>query len=180
MMAPGLVDALAIYAVPLLILQGNWLIPIVLVLGAAAVNYVYFSKRAVPIRWLVPGLFFLIVLMIYPIFHTFWVALRNWSTGHILTKPQVVEIFEKQIFEPEEGERFGVVLYEAPGGDLLIRVERDDDTVYIGIPRLADDPTEMAIDLDATVVAGGFPRLLVTLVTRPGRRFVDGRRCPTR
>ena len=31
------------------------LVLIVLVLGAAGVNYVYLSKQAVPIRWLVPG-----------------------------------------------------------------------------------------------------------------------------
>jgi len=157
LVALAVIDALAIYAVPFLILQGNWLVLIVLVLGAVGVNYVYFSKRAVPIRWLVPGLFFLIVMMIYPIFYTFWVALHNWSTGHILTKPQVVELFEKQIFEPEEAERFGIVLYEDPNGDLLIRVERADGTVYIGTPRQADDPvpddpTDMLIDLDGAVV----------------------------
>jgi hypothetical protein len=82
--ALGMLDALAIYALPFLIQQGNWLVLIVLILGTVGINYVYFSKRAYPIRWLVPGLFFLILMMIYPIFYTFWVALQSprwWSSS---------------------------------------------------------------------------------------------------
>ena len=164
-----MLDALAIYAIPFLIQQGNWLVLIVLLLGTIGINYVYFSKRAYPIRWLVPGLFFLILMMIYPIFYTFWVALHNWSTGHILTKPQVVELFEKQVFEPEEGERFSVALYGDAAGDLIIRLEREDGTFFVGVPRSADDPvpedpTTTLIDLDeATVVdddADGIPEAI--------------------
>ena len=155
--ALGMLDALAIYALPFLIQQGNWLVLIVLIVGTVGINYVYFSKRAYPIRWLVPGLFFLILMMIYPIFYTFWVALHNWSTGHILTKPQVVELFEKQVFEPEEGERFAVVLYGDGADGLIIRVERDDGTVFVGVPRSADDPVPedpeaTLIDLDEVTV----------------------------
>ncbi|MBU1227730.1 MAG: ABC transporter permease subunit [Actinobacteria bacterium] len=145
----GMLDALAIYALPFLIQQHNWLVLAVLILGTAGINYVYFAKRAFPIRWLVPGLFFLLIMMIYPIFYTFWVALHNWSTGHILTKPQVVDLFEQQVFEPEVGERFSVVLYGHPDGDLIIRVEREDGSVFIGVPRSSNDPVpeDDAIDL---------------------------------
>lgn len=151
----GMLDALAIYAIPFLIQQHNWLVLVVLLLGTVGINFVYFSKRAFPIRWLVPGLFFLLIMMIYPIFYTFWVALHNWSTGHILTKPQVVELFEKQVFEPEASERFSVILYGNDAAELIIRVEREDGSAFIGIPRSAndpvpEDPAATLIDLEST------------------------------
>jgi ABC-type sugar transport system permease subunit len=44
------------------------------------------------------------------------------------------------VFEPEVPERFGVILYRDGDGGLVVRLQREDGTVFVGLPRLSTDP----------------------------------------
>ncbi|MDX1450489.1 MAG: hypothetical protein R3246_15685, partial [Acidimicrobiia bacterium] len=62
-----------------------------MIVGGIGINYIFLSARTYPLRWLVPGLVFLTLLMIWPIFFTVYIALTNWSTGNFIEKDQAIE-----------------------------------------------------------------------------------------
>lgn len=57
----------------------------------AAANWVYFSKRALPAKYIVPGLAFLLVFQLFTMVYTVNVAMTNYGTGHNSTQGQAVD-----------------------------------------------------------------------------------------
>ena len=60
-------------------------------LALVAVNWVYFSKRAVPGKYLIPGLLFLLVYQLFVMAYTGYVAFTNYGDGHNSTKSDAIE-----------------------------------------------------------------------------------------
>ncbi len=63
--------------------------------------FVFMRKTTVPLRWIAPGLVFLILFQLYPIFFTFTTAFTNYSTGRNVTKPIAIEAIEDLTYVPE-------------------------------------------------------------------------------
>ena len=69
------------------------------------INWVYVWPGTGALRWLTPGLTFLLVFMVIPIIFTAFVSVTNWSTGHTLTKDQSIEVLEsKPYLDPDAAE----------------------------------------------------------------------------
>jgi len=98
----GILDALAIWSIITIIFDGYYWVGGILSLGVIIINYIFLSERAYPFRYMVPGLIFLIIMVIYPIFYTIFVSFTNYGTGHILSKEQVIEQFENQYYLSED------------------------------------------------------------------------------
>jgi maltose/maltodextrin transport system permease protein len=127
------------------------------IVGALGVNYIFLSARAYPLRWLVPGLLFLGLLMIWPIIFTVFVALTNWSTGNFITKPQAIERITSgttYLLTGEEARVVDLFIYKDPGlgspqpADLKLLVRDEAGNLYLGTPRLVTDapPEEPVLD----------------------------------
>lgn len=69
----------------------SWLILAVLVVLLVAADVVYFWKRALPLKYLLPGLIFLFTFQIFIFGYTAYIAFTNYGTGHIGTQEQAVE-----------------------------------------------------------------------------------------
>ena len=90
-----LVNALGIYGIMASYGQEEWGVLAFLVLTLIVVNYVYFSKRAIPAKYLLPGLVFLIVFQIYVMANTAYVAFTNYGDGHNDAKgPAITQIMK--------------------------------------------------------------------------------------
>ena len=61
----GTVDALGVYGILAALAVRSWTILAFLVVALLVVNWVYFSRRAVPGKYLVPGLLFLLVYQLF-------------------------------------------------------------------------------------------------------------------
>ncbi|GIG27507.1 ABC transporter permease subunit [Cellulomonas marina] len=86
----GLAAALAVSVTPALVRSGSWVFlggvwAIVVVLLA-----VYATKRAVPLKYLVPGTLFLVVFVVYPILMTAQLSATNYGDGTRNTKEATV------------------------------------------------------------------------------------------
>ena len=152
----ALLDALSIYAFILFVGDGGWVIAGFLAVLLLLINWVYIWPGTGALRWLTPGLTFLLVFMIIPIIFTAFVSVTNWSTGHTLTKDQAIEVLESRPYlDPDAPEQvFDLLVYQDPAtGDLLFLLTDGDTGVTIaGIPRPADDePAE-----DGTVDLAGY------------------------
>src|SRR3954470_16051551 len=87
----GLVDALGVYGILSAVAVQSWAILAFLVLALVVVNWVYFSRRAVPGKYLVPGLLFLFVYQIFAMAYTGYVAFTNYGDGHNSDKADAIE-----------------------------------------------------------------------------------------
>ncbi|MFF2488180.1 ABC transporter permease subunit [Microbacterium sp. NPDC058062] len=56
-----------------------------------AADIVYFTKRALPLKYLLPGLAFLLVFQVFIFGYTAYIAFTNYGTGHAGTQEQAVE-----------------------------------------------------------------------------------------
>jgi len=88
--ALSIIDALAIYAIFVLIRSDQWVPALIVLVVTAAANWVYFSRGKLPAKYLIPGLIFLFVFQIFAALYTGYVAFTNYGTGHNSDKQSAV------------------------------------------------------------------------------------------
>jgi arabinogalactan oligomer/maltooligosaccharide transport system permease protein len=140
----GLFNAFALFLMLVLAENENWGVLAAAAVVTGLVDWVYLSKRALPAKYLTPGLIFLAIFQVFVIIYTFYVAFTNYSTGHVLTKDQAIQALLSQNQRRVE---------DSPAYPLTV-VERNDElgflvtdlqgVAYLGTER---DPLE---EVDAT------------------------------
>ena len=70
--------------------------------GAAlvAVNVVYLTGRSLPLKYLLPGLLFLIVFQLYTMLFTGFASFTNYGTGHLDNKNAAIVALQAQSVAP--------------------------------------------------------------------------------
>ena len=99
-------DAGAVYFSVLLAWEGDWTVLLLVVLGTAGINYLVLSRKAYPLRYLAPGLVFLILMVVIPVAYNVYISFTNYSTGHILTKDQVIKVLTEREYQPSPPVRY--------------------------------------------------------------------------
>jgi ABC-type sugar transport system permease subunit len=113
--------AFSLLFIYLLLSDGYW--PLALLIGiiTIVVNYIFLSPNAYPMRWMSPGLAFMLLISVYPIAFTIYISFTNYGTGHLLPKVQAIEVLESRTFLPETS------------GTLSYSVFRNDETGQYGL-----------------------------------------------
>jgi arabinogalactan oligomer/maltooligosaccharide transport system permease protein len=161
----ALLDGIVVALIPSLVDRGATVALVSIVVGALGLNYVFLSARAMPFRWLAPGMVFLVLMMLWPIIFTVWVALTNWSTGNFITKDQAIDRLTKggtYLMETEESQLVELYLYRDPAltsatdplADLKLLVRTEAGEAFYGSPRLRDAATPEAPVLECCAPAG--------------------------
>ena len=113
----GLVDAIAVYALVVLVPQGQWLMAGAVAVIAALVNWVYFSRKKLPAKYLVPGLIFLAIFQVFVIFYTGYIAMTNSGTGHNGSQEQAVaSLMSSALERVEDSPTYPVTIVEGLDG----------------------------------------------------------------
>lgn len=147
----ALLDGIVVALLPSLIDQGARVALVSLIVGAVGINYIFLSSKTYPLRWLVPGVTFLALFMIWPIIFTVVIALTNWSTGHFISKPQAIERITEGTRYLVAGENAPVTelhIYRDPAladpvdrlAAITVLVVTDQGERFYGAPRLGTDP----------------------------------------
>ena len=111
-------------------------------------DWVYFSKRTLPLKYVLPGLAFLLVFQVYVVAYTGFVAFTNYGDGHNSTKEHAVEALLQQNERRVEGSpTYPVTVVER--GDQLGFAVVDGDEVLVGT---AEEPLQR--EAGATVDGG--------------------------
>ncbi len=143
----AILDAIAAWTFPTLIDSEAWPALAALVVGVVAINWIYFSRSAYPFRYLVPGLVFLALFMLYPIGYTVYLTFTNFQIGNVGSQEQAVDFLTTQAYiVPEDAETLQLEVYRSDAGDLRFLTISPDGEVCIGTPRLrSEDPGEPAL-----------------------------------
>ncbi|WP_199042820.1 ABC transporter permease subunit [Glycomyces salinus] len=88
----AVVASLAAWAALPLIRAGAWWALAVEAAVVAIVFYTYLQRRAVPLKYLVPGTLLLITFQIIPVIMTIGTSFSNYGDGHRVDKDQAVEV----------------------------------------------------------------------------------------
>lgn len=145
----ALVNGLAVWAAVVLAQEGRWLAVAILAATTIAIDAAYLSSRAVPLKFLIPGTVFLISFSVIPILYNVNVAFTNWSTGHLLTKPEATEAIERAyLAPPPDGRSFLMApARDADGTLVLVLVDETSGERFVG----TDEGLE-PIDRDAVTI----------------------------
>ena len=157
----AIIDAISIYAAFVLVLQNNWLVAIVVLALTALVNWIYFSKRLVPAKYLTPGLIFLAVFQVFVLLYTFYVGFTNYGTGHNGNKEQAVSsLLASSLQRVEDSPTYPVTVVDRLGelGLLVTDPETDDAFVGTNDEALSRVP-DAEFDGDKAVAAPGWTSL---------------------
>lgn len=93
--------------------DGYWQFALVILIITVIINFIWLRPEAYPLRWMSPGLAFMILISIYPIVYTIYISFTNYGTGHLLPKVQTIEVLEQRTFVPEaSGAEYSFSLYK--------------------------------------------------------------------
>lgn len=130
------------------------------------VNVVLLRREAYPLRWMVIGLVLMSMFAIYPILYNIYVSTTSYGFGHLLTKEQAVQQFERTMYLPEEGGAYSWTAFRSALGAFAIWLQTGEGQGLLARPGMeiaAVQPGEQGVgepDADGIPVSiEGFQRL---------------------
>ncbi|KQX05356.1 MULTISPECIES: maltose ABC transporter permease MalF [unclassified Leifsonia] len=145
----GVVDAVALYALFVLVGHEQWLVAAIVVVVTALFNWIYFSPRKLPAKYLAPGVLFLVVFQIFTLVYTGYVAFTNYGTGHNGTQEQAIDsLMSSALVRVPDSPTYSVTVIDE-AGTLGLLVTDPDGTVSVG-----NNETPLHEVTDATVEGG--------------------------
>jgi len=87
----AIVNAFGVMAIFSAFAAESWVILAVTAVLLVIADLVYFTRRALPLKYLLPGLTFLLIFQVFVFIYTAFIAFTNYGTGHNGTMEQAVE-----------------------------------------------------------------------------------------
>jgi len=128
----AIIDAAAIYFAYNLAQQRVPLAAGILIAITVVINWVYLDERLFPIRWLAPGLTMMILMVIYPLVYSIFIALTNFSDGHLLSEDQVVNLLSRQYYAPASAITFEWTAYRSSDSQYQIVLKDTSGKYFLG------------------------------------------------
>jgi len=176
----SLLNALGVFALVVAVGAGQWGFAAFGLVMLVAADWIYLSRRTVPLKYLFPGVLFLLVFQVYVVLYTVAISFTNYGDGHSIdqetARRQVVAVSEQRV--PDSPSYAVTVLSRGEPADeeIAFLVTGPDGDVSLGTPQGlqsvdADDVTRDDEEL-AVAVDGWRSLRLVDLANRQ-REVVD-------
>ncbi|MCC2031280.1 ABC transporter permease subunit [Microbacterium allomyrinae] len=145
----AIVDAVAVYAVFVLLLHNEWLVLSLVAAVTILVNWIYFSRTKIPAKYLTPGIILLIVFQIFTLSYTAYIGFTNYGTGHNGSKDQAVaSLMRSSLVRVDDSPTFDVAVVERFNELGLLVTDPTDGDVSLGTN------TQPLESVDATMEGG--------------------------
>ena len=157
--ALGILDAIAVYAVFVLVMNSQWLVAGVVAVVAAAVNWIYFSRRRLPAKYLTPGIIFLVLFQVFVLVYTGYIAFTNYGTGHNGSKEQAVSaLMASSLERVEDSPTYPVTVVDRAGTLGLLVTDPDGDAL-VGTSESPLEEVDAEFEGDKAVAVDGWTTL---------------------
>jgi arabinogalactan oligomer / maltooligosaccharide transport system permease protein len=167
----GLIDALLIMALAKSVTAEWWLAVVFFAVVLVVVNFAYFVKGNLPLKYLVPGVVFLFVFQLYTMFFTAYSSFTNYGSGHLDNKEAAIIAIQAQTVVPVEGgTEYAVVPIVQDGTVSMLVTDPSTGEVRIGTNEGFTDVPDGDVQRDGERVTGvtGYESLnLGTLTGNP-------------
>jgi len=117
---------------------GNTMAVVIAGLVGMGILAVYATRRSVPLKYLVPGLLFMILFQLWPVLYTASLSTTNYGDGHLYSKEEsVTDIIAQSVREVPDTPRYKMSVAIAEGGDpvtadLVLLLTKPDGSTYVG------------------------------------------------
>ncbi|MFT3796887.1 ABC transporter permease subunit [Microbacterium sp.] len=138
----GAINAFGIMGIFAAFQAESWLILAAAVIVLVAADIVYFTKRALPLKYLMPGLAFLLVFQVFIFAYTAYIAFTNYGAGHVGSQEQAVQAALGQGERRVDGSPTYPLTVVEQNGELGFAIT-DDGQIKAGS---ADQPLEVVGD----------------------------------
>ncbi|GAB3595275.1 ABC transporter permease subunit [Microbacterium tumbae] len=145
----AIVDAVALYAAFVLLTHQEWLVLGLVTVVTVLVNYIYFSRKRIPAKYLTPGIIFLVVFQVFTLLYTGYIGFTNYGTGHNGSKDQAISALLASAQERvDDSPTYPVTVVEQLGALGLLVTDPDTGETSVGTN---EQPLQ---DVDATIEDG--------------------------
>ena len=151
----SLVNAIVVWAAIILAQESKWPALVVLAAATVAIYVAYLSKRAIPLKFLIPGTVFLVAFQAIPIAYMVNVAFQQYSVGHILTKSEAIHAIEQNsLAEPPNGKTYTMTpAKDASGGLVLLLIDDASGKAFLGTRKGLEPLPKDALTIDDYIAA---------------------------
>lgn len=116
--------------------KGEYAIAGFLFLAILLINFTYFSKRTVPLKFFLPGILLLTAFVLTPILYTLVMSTFNYKTGNYISKEEAIERIKDLALEPDEdGTAFDIVVGEYQESEALLISDINTNSYFISTPQ---------------------------------------------
>jgi arabinogalactan oligomer / maltooligosaccharide transport system permease protein len=151
----GLIDALLVLIFARAVLDEWWLAAGFAAVVFLGVNLTYFTGRALPMKYLLPGLIFLVAFQFYTMVYTGYSSFTNYGTNHLGSKDQAItSIQEKNVVPVEGGPTYPVVPIEKGGTVSMLITDPSSGVTSIGTAEGITEVGEGDLTKEGDVVTG--------------------------
>ena len=129
--------------------QEQYAISLFLAIAIILLNYTYFSKKRVPLKFFLPGILLLTAFVITPILYTVVMSTYNYRTGNYIGKEEAIERIKDLAVEPDEnGTAFDIVVGKFRGEPALLVSDITNASYFIATAndRLAIPVEQLTLD----------------------------------
>jgi ABC-type sugar transport system permease subunit len=150
----AVIDTFAIWLIYRMMSDGIYPLATVLAIITVLINAIFLWEDLYPLRWMAPGLALLILMVLYPMISTVYVAFTNYGEGHLLTKQQTIERLQQTTFMAEDAITYSWVAYRTPEGEYALLLEAEGSPPLFTRPGQPVQPLEEVADVGAVGEAG--------------------------
>ncbi|MGQ9778585.1 MAG: maltose ABC transporter permease MalF [Bacillota bacterium] len=147
----GLLNALAVWGIAVLTGDRQYVLLAMLILGVSALDFVYLCKRAYPLRFILPGTIFLVLMVIFPILYTIYISFTNLGTGHLLSKDQAIRQYTNRFLLREDLPTYRAEIFKREEADFAFLLTASDGTKLVaagGVAKPVEEADLKPLDVD--------------------------------
>lgn len=138
--------------------QREYAISLFLVFSIVLVNFTYFSKRTVPLKFFVPGLLLLVAFVLTPVLYTVVMSTYNYKTGNYISKQDAIERIKVLALEPDEfGTAYDIVVGEFRGEPAILVSDVIENSYFISTVQNRIALSSDSLQIDDNGVAQSAP-----------------------
>ncbi len=132
----AVIDTFAVWMVFMMVRDGVYPLAVVIAIVTILLNAIFLREELYPLRWMAPGLALLILMVIYPILFTVYVAFTNYGEGHLLTKHQTVGRLQQTTFLSDAAVSYSWTAYRTPTGEYALLLKNDAGEQFFAQPNV--------------------------------------------
>lgn len=116
--------------------DGNWFFAIAVLLTIILINAVVIVPSLRQMKWITAALALMLLLSVYPMLYTVYVAFTNFSDGHRGTKIEAVELLSDRRYLPEGGSTYRWFVFQNEVGEYALWLIGSDGASFFARPNL--------------------------------------------
>ncbi len=158
LIAIAIVTALLLLLAQSAFAQKEYAISLFIVASIILINYTYFSKQSVPLKFFVPGLLLLFAFVLTPVLYTAVMSTFNFKTGNYISKETAIERIRDLALEPDEfGTAFDIVIGEFQSEPAILVSDVMKESYFISTARNRISLQKDSLEIDINGIARSAP-----------------------